>query len=123
MKRSRRQNPFTIFLNRILKLVLLVLFCVATAGSGVVYIRNQIANTARHVKSLERKIVVEERRYARLGAELSEAMATERLVEKIDLLALDLDVPDDRKIVRVSIDPDQRLLSKGSKELLTSNSF
>ncbi len=100
-----------------------MLFCVASVGSSVVYLRHQITNTAKHVKQIESKIVVEERRYSRLGAELSQAMATNKLVLKNENLGLGLAIPRDDQIVRVAIDADQRLLNKASKGLLSSNNF
>ncbi len=98
-------------------------FCVASAGSGVVYMRHEFTVAANNVKTIEVSTVIEERRYARLGAELSEAMATNRLVEKNDQFALGLVIPRDHQIVRVSADVDQRLSNKASLGLLSSTNF
>ena len=123
MKRTRKPHSTSALLNRILKAVLLMFFCVASAGSGVVYMRHEFTVAANNVKTIEVSTVIEERRYARLGAELSEAMATNRLVEKNDQFALGLVIPRDHQIVRVSADVDQRLSNKASLGLLSSTNF
>ncbi|MCH6256654.1 hypothetical protein MLD52_08860 [Puniceicoccaceae bacterium K14] len=119
--RIRNRKKTTGYLNRILKSVLIFLVCVGCLGTSIVYLRHQRSEAANNIRKLERDISVERRKVAELGAQLSSAMATNKLIKKNRQYSLGLAKPREHQIVRVSSNVESRLLRKTSGGLLSAN--
>ena len=110
-------------LNRIIALTLLMLIGVGGFGLGTVYLRHQSAKTANNIKQIERKMVVQKRALAELGAELSRLTTRDALKELNRSYALGLEMPSDAQIVRVSENVEARLYEKTSEGMVTAARF
>lgn len=119
--RIRKRSNTTGYLNRILRSVLIFLVCVGCLGTSVVYLRHQRSEAANNIRNLEREISIERRKVAELGAQLSSAMATNKLIKKNKQYSLGLAKPREHQIVRVTTNVETRLLRKTSGGLLSAN--
>lgn len=121
-KRASKNNVSSL-LNRIIALAVVLFVLVGAFGLTTVYMRHQIANTANEIKSIERKLVIEKRRLAEMGAELTRMTTRSALKDLNQKYAFGLGIPREDQVIRVSVNVEARLMEKASASRLTAANF
>lgn len=121
----KKKNPSQVssLLNRVIALAIVLFVLVGAFGLTTVYLRHEIANTANSIKQIERNVVVEKRKLAELGAEITRMTTRPALKALNERYAFGLHIPKDDQIVRVSVNVESRLYEKTAGNRLTASTF
>lgn len=121
----KRKNPSQVssLLNRIIVLAIVLFVFVGAFGLTTVYLRHEVSNTANNIKKIERDVVVEKRKLAELGAEITRMTTRSALKSLNERYAFGLNIPKDDQIVRVSVNVESRLYEKTAGNSLTASTF
>ena len=121
---SRRQGnkkAANQLLNRMILMSLGLLVLLGVFGLGTVWFRHEISGAANSINKKESELVVEERKLAQLGVELTKAKSASRLQNLNINLALGLRPPHAEQIVRVAEKVEARLDRKLAENTLTAS--
>ena len=120
---TKRVQPSKVstVLNRVIGLTLLLLLAVGSFGLGTVYLRHQLATTANEIKAVERGISLEKRRLSELSAEMTRLSSRESLLALNVQHGLQLGLPGERQIERVTENVEARLYRKSTSGLVTAS--
>lgn len=122
-RKKKSPSQVSSLLNRVIALAIVLFVFVGVFGLTTVYLRHEIANTANTIKQIERGVLVEKRKLAELGAEITRMTTRSALKTLNERYAFGLNIPKDNQIVRVSVNVESRLYEKTAGNSLTASTF
>lgn len=103
--------------NRLLPATLALLLFAGGIGLAMVWIRQQISETAQANRELQVRTVEIERRIAETNVRIASALSPEQLIRRNRELHLGLGLPRESQIVRVNEEVEVRLAAKRHAEM------
>jgi len=113
MKISAKQNAF---ISQILVLSLVLVGIAGSSGVAVIWQRQLIVQTANRIKILETSLAEVERRQTELNSEIAAEKSLDALLRRNATFGLGLAPIGEQRLVRVNVDPEQRLAAKRNPE-------
>ncbi len=111
------------FVNQMLVYTLVMICFTGSIGLGTVWLRNQIAQTANSVKSLENRTAEVQRNLAETTTMIAAEQSPDVLIRRNAEWRLGLVSPDFRtQYVRISENPEERLAAKRNREIFSPGS-
>lgn len=107
------------FVNQMLVYTLVMICFSGSIGLGTVWMRQQIAQTAKSVQQIEARTEEVERRLAETTSLIAEEQSAEALNRRNAQWSLGLVQPVEQQVVRVSEQPERRLNAKRNSELFS----
>jgi hypothetical protein len=110
------------FVSQLLVYTLVMISFTGSIGLGTVWMRNQIAQTANSIRTLETRTAEVERHLAETTTLIAAEQSPDELIRRNAEWHLGLAAPDFRtQIVRISENPVDRLAAKRSREVFASD--
>jgi hypothetical protein len=113
-----KKNDTHAFVNQLLVWLLVTICSGGSIGLGTVWMRHQISITANTNRQLTDEIAKLERLIDARKSEVVREQAPAVLRQRNQLMRLGLVEVDDRRVIRVTEDPVQRLVARRNRELL-----
>jgi hypothetical protein len=111
------------FVNQLLVYALVMISFTGSIGLGTVWLRNQIAQTANSIKTLETRTAEVERHLAETTTLIAAEQSPDELIRRNTEWRLGLIAPDFRtQIVRINENPEERLAAKRNREIFAVDS-
>lgn len=118
-----QKNDRHAFVNQLLVYTLVMICFSGSIGIGIVWLRNQMAQTANSIKGYEARTTEVERRLAETSALIAEEQSPDSLIRRNTEWRLGLAAPDFRtQIVRINENPEERLAAKRNREIFAPES-
>jgi hypothetical protein len=106
------------FVSQLLVYMLVMISFTGSIGLGTVWLRNQIAQTANSIKTLETRTAEVERHLAETTTLIAAEQSPDVLIRRNAEWRLGLAAPDFRtQIVRINENPEERLAAKRNREI------
>ena len=106
------------FVNQLLVYTLVMISFTGSIGLGTVWLRNQMAQTANRIRSLDTRTAEVERHLDETTALIAAEQSPDELIRRNVEWQLGLAAPDFRtQIVRINENPEERLAAKHNREI------
>ena len=116
------KNDRHAFVSQLLVYTLVMICFTGSIGLGTVWLRNQIAQTANSIKTLETRTAEVERHLAETTTLIAAEQSPDVLIRRNTEWRLGLAAPDFRtQIVRINENPEERLAAKRNREIFATD--